>query len=41
VNSNPPGPKILATTGQATLVNGVFRTETFNGTFRNVCDQLG
>jgi hypothetical protein len=40
VNSNPPGPKILATTGQATLVNGVFRTETFNGTFRNVCDQL-
>jgi hypothetical protein len=41
VPSDPPGPRILATNGRATIEDGVFDIDTFHGTFRDVCDQLG
>jgi hypothetical protein len=40
VPSNPAGPGILATTGQATLEDGVFDIDTFTGTTQDVCEQL-
>ena len=40
VPSNPAGPRILATTGRATLVDGVFDIDTFTGKTQNVCEQL-
>jgi hypothetical protein len=40
VPSNPAGPGILATTGRATLVDGVFDIDTFTGRTQDVCEQL-
>lgn len=40
VDSNPLGPKILATKGRSTIVGGVFNIDTFTGTSQDVCEQI-